>query len=127
MAVTREEVLQIAELARLQLTATEVDQFLDELNDILTHVEELRTLPIETAELAESITEGAAPRRSDELGPDLLRFPVAELAPGWDEGFFTVPRLAALDMSELEEPFEDKARLESEGRPDEESVLGGGG
>lgn len=125
MSVTREEVIRIAELARLRLTTAEVDRFLEQLNDILAHVEELQTLEPETAGMAASIGEGSAPRRSDELGPDLLRFPVAELAPGWDEGFFTVPRVAALDLTELEEPFEDKARLDAAGHQDEASVTGG--
>lgn len=125
MAVTREEVLQIAELARLRLEPGEVEQFLVQLNDILEHVEELAALDMGVVGAVEGAAEGAAPRRSEELGPDLLRIPASEFAPEWDDGFFTVPRLAALDASELEDPFEDKARIDSAGRPDEASVTGG--
>jgi aspartyl-tRNA(Asn)/glutamyl-tRNA(Gln) amidotransferase subunit C len=125
MAVTRDDVLQIAELARLKLSAEEIDQFLAQLNGILAHVEELAALDLDDVGAVSGAAEGAAPRRSEELGPDLLRLPLPELAQGWDEGFFTVPRLAALDTAELEEPFEDKARIESSGRPDEAAVPGG--
>jgi aspartyl-tRNA(Asn)/glutamyl-tRNA(Gln) amidotransferase subunit C len=125
MAVTREEVLQIAELARLRLSPEEVERLAVELSGILAHVEELAALDQEPVGGVGSIAEGSAPRRSDELGPDLLRLPLPAFALGWEDGFFTVPRLAALDLTELEEPFEDKARIESAGRPDEASVAGG--
>lgn len=125
MAVTREEVIQIAELARLRLTAEEVEQFQEQLNGILAHVEELKALDTDAISALPGVAEGAAPRRSEELGPDLLRRPLQEFAQGWEAGFFTVPRLAALDSSELEELFEDKARIESAGRPDEAAVTGG--
>lgn len=122
MAVTREDVVQIAELARLSLTAEEIGQFQEQLNGILAHAEELKELDTDAVRAVPGMAEGAAPRRSEELGPDLLRLPLPSFAQGWEEGFFTVPRLAALDSSELEDPFEDKARIESAGRPDEAAV-----
>jgi aspartyl-tRNA(Asn)/glutamyl-tRNA(Gln) amidotransferase subunit C len=125
MAVTREDVIQIAELARLRLSAEEIDQFLEQLNGILEHAEELKELDTAAVRALPGIAEGSAPRRSDQLGPDLLRLPLPDFAQGWQDGFFTVPRLAALDSSELEEPFEDKARIDSAGRPDEAAVLEG--
>jgi aspartyl-tRNA(Asn)/glutamyl-tRNA(Gln) amidotransferase subunit C len=125
MAVTREDVLQIAELARLRLEAEEVDQFVAQLIGLLVHAEELAALDMVAVPGAASAAEGTAPRRSDELGPDLMHLPLSAFAQGWEEGFFTVPRVAALDLTELEEPFEDKARIESAGRPDEAAVSGG--
>ncbi len=127
MAVTHDDVLQIAELARLNLSADEVDRFVAQLNGILAHVEELAALDMESVPAVAGADRGESPRRSEELGPDLLRLPVPAFAQGWEDGFFTVPRVAALDLLELEEPFEDKARVESAGRPDEASVAGGEG
>lgn len=112
-------------MARLRLSVEEVDQFLDQLNGILAHAEELKELDTEEVRAVLGVAEGSAPRRSEELGPDLLRLPLSSFAQGWDDGFFTVPRLAALDSSELDEPFEDKARIESAGRPDEAAVTEG--
>jgi aspartyl-tRNA(Asn)/glutamyl-tRNA(Gln) amidotransferase subunit C len=122
MAVSREDVIQIAELARLRLTAEEIDQFLEQLNAILAHAEELKELDTDALGTVTGVAEGAAPRRSDELGPDLMHLPLAAFTQGWEGGFFTVPRLAALDSAELEEPFADKARIASAGRPDEAAV-----
>lgn len=124
MAVTRDEVMQIAELARLRLTEEEIDRFADQLNSVLAHVEELEALDLASVPMVGGVSEKGVVRRSEELGPDLLHLPPADFAQGWEEGFFSVPRLAALDQSELDEPFADKARLEAAGRPDEASVTG---
>lgn len=124
MAVTRDEVLQIAELARLRLSEEEVVRFADQLSSVLAHVEELAALDLDSVQVVEGVSEKGLARRSEELGPDLLHLPLATFAQGWEDHFFSVPRLAALDQSELEEPFEDKARIESAGRPDEAAVTG---
>jgi aspartyl-tRNA(Asn)/glutamyl-tRNA(Gln) amidotransferase subunit C len=125
MVVSRQDVLQIAHLARLRLSAEEVDRFAEQLSGILAHVAELNALDVEGIGAVGGAAEGAAPLRGDESAPDALRLPLAAMAPAWEDGFFTVPRVAALDTSELEEPFEDKARAASAGRPDEADVAGG--
>jgi len=124
MAVSREEVIQIAALARLRLTEEEVDQFADQLNSVLGHVEELTALDVSSVPMVGGVSEKGIARRSEELGPDLLHLSPSAFAPAWEDGFFSLPRLAALDQSELDEGFADKASLESAGRPDEASVTG---
>lgn len=125
MAVTREEVLQVAALARLRLEEDEVERFTAQLNDILSHMEELEAVDVEGVEAIGAVAEWNAPLREDDVAPDSLRVPPSELAPSWREGFFTVPRVAALDVSELDEPFEDKATVPSEGRAEPEDLGGG--
>lgn len=112
MAVSKEEVRHVARLARLRLTEEETERLTAELNDILSHVETLNTLAVEGIEGVEAATEWKAPLRSEDAAPDALALPVAVIAPAWQDGFFAVPRLAALDTAELEEPFEDKAAAE---------------
>lgn len=124
MAVSRQDVWQVARLARLRLTPDEVERYTVQLNGILAHVEELRELDVEGVEAVGGATEWVAPLHPDEVAPDALKRPVAELAPAWQDGFFTVPRIAALDAGALEEAFEDKARAESAGRPDPEELGG---
>ncbi len=96
MPVTSADVLHVAALARLRLSAAEVEKMTAQLNDILAHV----------AELAEAGTAGIEPEpattwparlRSDDEPADTLSLPPADLAPAWAQGFFTVPRLAAMD------------------------------
>lgn len=125
MAVTREDVLQIAKLARLRISDEEAERFTSELNDILSHMDELDAVDVSNVEAVGDATEWVAPLRSDDAEPDRLSVPASALAPDWEDGFFVVPRLAALDTTELEEPFEDKAAAESAGRPSEEDVQGG--
>lgn len=108
MGVTTEQVLHVAALARLRLTPAEVERFTTQLNDILGHVEEMGTLA--EAPVVPAPSTEAAPLRDDDAPPDALAFPPAEMAPAWEDGFFTLPRLAALDAAgaaeadEIEEP-----------------------
>ena len=105
MAVTREEVLHVARLARLELSPGEVDRFTSQLNGILSHVEELAGVAgahqaSGDAAPAGRMTHGA-PLRPDEPGPDPLHRALTEMAAGFADGFFTVPRLPALDAEAL--------------------------
>lgn len=100
MAVTREELLGLAALARLELSEAELGRLIDQLNRILRHVDELAELgPLEGIPEV-GAAECAAPLRGEEAGPDTLTMPPSELAPDWREGFFVMPRLAALDAGE---------------------------
>lgn len=97
MAVSRAEVLRIAELARLRLTAEEIDRLTVELNDILGHMEVLAEVDLSGVPAMGLAAEWEAPVRDDVPGVDALAFALEEMAPEMAEGFFTVPRLAAMD------------------------------
>jgi len=96
VSVTREQVREIAALARLRLTEAEAEKFAVQLSEILDHVAELSgAVPEETVDAGTE--EDVSPLRDDEPGADPLAFPPLELAPDWRGGFFTVPRLAEMD------------------------------
>ncbi|MGH7505373.1 MAG: Asp-tRNA(Asn)/Glu-tRNA(Gln) amidotransferase subunit GatC [Longimicrobiales bacterium] len=95
--VTTAAAQQLARLARLHLEDGEVDRLVTELSSILAHVEELRGAPVDGVEAAGGAAEGSARLRADVPGADPLRVAPADLAPAWCDGFFTVPRLPALD------------------------------
>ncbi|MBI4408610.1 MAG: Asp-tRNA(Asn)/Glu-tRNA(Gln) amidotransferase subunit GatC [Gemmatimonadetes bacterium] len=116
MAVTREDVLHVAKLARLRLTGEELARMTQQLNSILGHMEELNEADVSGVAAVGGATEWQAPLRAEATAPDSLAAAPESIAPAWQQGFFTVPRLPALDASELDEPFEDKARAEPEGR-----------
>jgi aspartyl-tRNA(Asn)/glutamyl-tRNA(Gln) amidotransferase subunit C len=101
MRISREEVEQIAALARLRLQEDEIEVIARDLGSILEHMKELGE--VELAEVAPmgGVSEHAAPMREDEPRPDALHLPLGRLAPALTEGFFTVPRLAALDADAL--------------------------
>ncbi len=97
MTVTPEEVRRLAALARIQLDDAEVGAMVGELETILEHVRILgradgtEPAPPATAEVR------AAPLRPDEYGADLLHRSPDMIAPAWEDPFFVVPRLPALD------------------------------
>ena len=97
MPVERDTVLRIAALANLALDDDEAARLAGEIGDILAHVEELAELDVAgVPELSLAVEHGTADR-PDEVGADPLHAPPATFAPAFDDPFFTVPRLAALD------------------------------
>jgi aspartyl-tRNA(Asn)/glutamyl-tRNA(Gln) amidotransferase subunit C len=99
MSVTREDVLYVAALARLELTADEIARFTAQLSDILGHVAELQRADVGDVDALTGAAEWPAPLRADETGADSLAFPGTALSEAAEQGFFTVPRLAALDAA----------------------------
>ena len=92
--LNRQDVQRVAELARLELTAEELDLFTRQLGDILTYVEQIRTLD----------TTGVAPtsqvlnrpvERDDVASPTLSRADLLGNAPdaATEAGLFKVPRV----------------------------------
>lgn len=101
MEISSTEVDQIARLARLELAADEVGGLAHDLASILGHMEALREVNISDAPPMEGVSEHPAPFRDDDSLPDPLVRPVEAFAPATSEGFFIVPRLAALDADAL--------------------------
>ena len=93
MALSREEVLHVAELARLSLRPAEVELFTRQLNDILAYVQKLEELD----------TTGVAPLahviplvnafREDVVREGLSLEAALKNAPAREEGSFLVPRV----------------------------------
>ena len=96
MAVTREEVIYIAQLARLDLTPEEVERFTPQLNRILEHAAELAEVDVGGVPPVGGVSEWQAPLRADEPKQTTLAFPPCQLSEYFAAGFFTVPRLPAL-------------------------------
>ena len=94
MAVTREDVLHVASLARLALDDDAVPRLVSELNGILEHMEVLRKVDTAGVTGAEGVGDAGMPLRIDAGPPYPLAHPREELAPEMRDGFFIVPRLA---------------------------------
>ncbi len=93
MALSREEVLHVAELARLSLRPEEVELFTRQLNDILAYVEKLQELDTAgVAPLAHVIPVSNA-FREDEVKEGLPLDEALENAPAREQGSFLVPRV----------------------------------
>lgn len=94
MAVTREDLLHVAALARLALDEQSVPRLVNELNGILEHMDAL--LKVDTAGVigAEGVGDAGMPLRTDGGPPYPLAHTREEFAPEMRDAFFMVPRLA---------------------------------
>ncbi len=101
MTIERREIEQIARLARLDLSEVEVSAMSSDLATILDHIRALDVADTESVPAIGGMSEHAAPMRDDDPGADTLHRPLAEIAPSFQESFFTVPRLEALDADAL--------------------------
>lgn len=99
MAVTREEVLRIASLARIRLDDARVDALARELSSILKHIEVLATVDTDLVQPPEAIGAGGTPLRGDVSWAASLSLSLEQIAPQMRDGFFLVPRLATHDDS----------------------------
>jgi aspartyl-tRNA(Asn)/glutamyl-tRNA(Gln) amidotransferase subunit C len=100
MAITRVDVLHVAELARLELTEAEVERFGEQLNAILEAVGKVSQLELEGIPPTSHPLELANVWAEDEPRPSL---PVDEAlvnAPDRERGFFRVPSTGSDRASE---------------------------
>jgi aspartyl-tRNA(Asn)/glutamyl-tRNA(Gln) amidotransferase subunit C len=90
MKLTREQVIHIAELARLALTEQEIALYQEQLSSVLEYAERLQAL--DTADIPPTAT--VLPRRNvmraDEPRPSMKRDEILENAPDAQDGCFRV-------------------------------------
>jgi aspartyl-tRNA(Asn)/glutamyl-tRNA(Gln) amidotransferase subunit C len=91
--ITREVVEHVAELARLELTAAEKEQFIIQLNSILTYIDKLNELDTIDVEPTSHVIPMSNVWRADEVRPSLDRGTVLQNAPEESHFFFKVPRI----------------------------------
>ena len=93
-ALSRQDVQRIADLARLELSAEELDLFTRQLGDILTYVEQIRTLDT-TGVTPTSQVLNRPVDRDDVPAPTLSRDDLMRNAPdaAVEAGLFKVPRV----------------------------------
>ena len=104
MAVTREDVLHIAGLARLGVSSERADELTRELSAILGHMEVLSQVDTSSVAPASGVGAGGTPLRPDVGVAPAMTGILESFAPSMRDGFFIVPRLAT---------HEDAAGIES--------------
>lgn len=95
-----QDVQHVAALARLELTAERASTLVNELNEILGHMDALTA--IDTGGVQEAVGIGARglPVRSDSSGSVPLAKPLDAFAPSMRDGYLLVPRLATHETPE---------------------------
>ena len=91
MAITRDEVLHVARLARLALTEEEVERLGAQLSDILEAVGKVAELDLEGVEPTSHPLDLANVSAADEPRPSLSADEVFANAPDREDNFFRVP------------------------------------
>ena len=90
-AITRDEVRHIAELAKLQLTDAEIDQYRDQLAGILSHFRALEALDTSGVPPTQHVLDLQNVLRADEARPSVSRDEALANAPRQRDGFIEVP------------------------------------
>ena len=88
-----EQVRQIAHLARVQLNESEVEEFSEQLSDILTYVDQLNELDTSKVEPTTHPLRMSNVFRADEVGKSLSNEAALANAPKTHGEFFAVPKV----------------------------------
>jgi aspartyl-tRNA(Asn)/glutamyl-tRNA(Gln) amidotransferase subunit C len=89
--LSRDQVLHVARLARLELTEAEVERFSVELSKVLDYVEKISELDLEDVEPTSHVVNVENALRADEPRPSLPRDVALAGAPDAALGGFRVP------------------------------------
>ena len=91
MTITRDEAARVAQLSRLALTEEELQQYTEQLDQILRYAEKLNALDTSQVEpMISAATQGNV-FRSDKIRSGLQREVIFNSAPEHDDEFFRVP------------------------------------
>lgn len=89
--ITRDEVIHVARLARLELTDAEIDEFTGQLSDILEHAADVEALDVGDIEPTSHPLPMTNVLRADERRPAIDRDELLAQAPSAEAGQFRVP------------------------------------
>lgn len=93
MSISREDVVHVARLARLELSEDEIKQFTVQLSDIIDHAARIQALDTEGIEPTAHPLPLSNILRDDEPGPTLDREVFLSQAPACEDGYVKVPRI----------------------------------
>jgi aspartyl-tRNA(Asn)/glutamyl-tRNA(Gln) amidotransferase subunit C len=93
MAITRDEVLHVARLARLEVPPAEADRLTQQLDRILDYVRQLEKLDVRDVVPTSHAVDMGTPFREDAVLPFGDREAILGNAPDRLDDFFRVPRI----------------------------------
>ncbi len=93
MSISREEVLYVANLARLRLSEEETERLSKDMSRILEYMELLNQVDTSDVEPLDHVIEVAQSFRKDEAQPPLDHEEALKNAPDADTDYFRVPRV----------------------------------
>jgi|SRR5690606_9031630 aspartyl-tRNA(Asn)/glutamyl-tRNA(Gln) amidotransferase subunit C len=103
MAVSKEDVMHVAGLARLGVEPGRLTTLAAELSSILSHMDVLQRVNVERVQAAVGVGERGMPLRPDEGPPLGMERTLDTFAPEMRDGFILVPRLDTHGDAGMEE------------------------
>ncbi len=100
MSIGKDEVRKVSHLAELDVSESELEALVNQLNRIVGFCEELNRVPADAD--ARPFLPGPEKTRLREDTPDPVRLqrPLSDFAPALRDGFFVVPRMGTLEDAE---------------------------
>ncbi len=95
--IDREQVRKVANLARLELTPEEEEQFTSQLGNIIDYFQQLNELDVSDVAPTTRAIDVSNVTRTDELQPYLEREAILQGAPEQEGEFFKVPKILNAD------------------------------
>ncbi|MGL5123389.1 MAG: Asp-tRNA(Asn)/Glu-tRNA(Gln) amidotransferase subunit GatC [Fusobacteriaceae bacterium] len=93
MALSREEVLKIAKLSRLEFKDEEIERFQEDLNNIFVYIDELNQVDTSMVEPLTQITLETSDFREDFIKKSLTQEESMKNSPNQAEGMLIVPKV----------------------------------
>lgn len=93
MKISKKDVIQTAELARLEFSEDDLEKFTDQLENILGHIQDLNELNTDNVEPTSHVLDISSPEREDIVVELLSAEEVLKNAPEREEDFFVVPKV----------------------------------
>ena len=93
MKISKEDVIKVSELARLEFKEEEVQKFTEQLGNILEYIEKLNELDTDNVEPTSHVLDISTPLREDKVLKMLSTEEVLQNAPESEDDFFVVPQV----------------------------------
>ena len=93
MKITKEQVLHVASLARLNLKPEEEEMFINNLSDIIDFADQLNELDVEGIRPTAQSLKIENVYREDEVNQTFTREEILKNAPSKEDGCFLVPKI----------------------------------
>lgn len=93
MKISKDDVIYVAELARLEFGEEEIQKFTDQLGNILEYIEKLSELDTTGVEPTSHVLDISTPLREDRVEEWITPEEALQNAPEREDDFFTVPKV----------------------------------
>ena len=93
MKISKDDIIKVSELARLEFKGEELEKFTEQLGNILEYIEQLNELNTDNVEPTSHVLDMSTPLREDKVVEWLSTEEVLKNAPESEDDFFVVPQV----------------------------------